>query len=170
MMVGALAWAARTVCHEGLGTPSCRAMPPNVSRNALPHGPQCTSASVRSPSIPRDCASVRFPIGPERAPRRMNPLRASRFKSSFNPSCKHARGARSRHSISLWERSNALARRRPMASCGPLQVLKAANSRQASDGRSGVDACEHKGAAEPVRVSGSPAAWSRGLLPVTLRP
>jgi hypothetical protein len=31
-------------------------------------------------------------------------------------------------------------------------------------------ACEHEGAAEPVRMSGSPAAWSRGLLPVTLRP
>ena len=31
-------------------------------------------------------------------------------------------------------------------------------------------ACEHEGAAEPVRMSGSPAAWSRGPLPVTLRP
>jgi hypothetical protein len=31
-------------------------------------------------------------------------------------------------------------------------------------------ACEHEGAAEPVRMSGRPAAWSRGLLPVTLRP
>ena len=33
----------------------------------------------------------RIPIGPDRAPGRMNPLRESRFKSSFNPSCKHAR-------------------------------------------------------------------------------
>jgi hypothetical protein len=35
---------------------------------------------------------------------------------------------------------------------------------------SGGDACEHAAAAEPVRMSGRPAAWSRGLLPVTHRP
>ena len=32
-----------------------------------------------------------IPIGPDLAPRRINPFRASRFKSSFRPSCKHTR-------------------------------------------------------------------------------
>jgi len=33
----------------------------------------------------------RIPKGPDPEPRRMNPFRASRFKSSFNPSCKQTR-------------------------------------------------------------------------------
>jgi len=33
----------------------------------------------------------RIPKGPDLEPRRMNPFRASRFKSSFNPSCKQTR-------------------------------------------------------------------------------
>ena len=41
----------------------------------------------------------RIPMGPDLAPRRMKPFRASRFKSSFNPSCKQtlSRGLGIRH-------------------------------------------------------------------------
>jgi hypothetical protein len=38
----------------------------------------------------------RIPKGPDPEPRRMNPFRASRFKSSFNPSCKQTRRAEAR--------------------------------------------------------------------------
>jgi hypothetical protein len=48
----------------------------------------------------------RMPVGPDRAPGRMNPLRESRFKSSFNPSCKHARARGLGISVILWSASS----------------------------------------------------------------
>src|SRR6266508_4220867 len=52
----------------------------------------------------------RIPVGPDLAPRRMNPFRASRFKFSFNPSCKQTRSRGLRIRSSFWSAQPALVR------------------------------------------------------------
>jgi hypothetical protein len=67
-----------------LKSPSSRSHPSHVPLMSAVMRPDASSLS-------QYVEYQRIPMGPDLAPRRLNPFRASRFKSSFNPSCKQTR-------------------------------------------------------------------------------